>query len=137
MWNKKLFYKDSDWKEKQIIVTQENADEIMDFVRKHEPFKIKNIDWVWEKTLPHTKFMWIDKYEEKQLPTGQYFVCDFWKRHDISVSYFNCPCKEQFWGVLWMVFRAQLRELGYNISYNSDITDEIKRKRIEIYFNKN
>ena len=135
---KKLYYKDSDWLEKEATITEENADEIMDFVRKKVPFKIKNVNWIWEKTLPHSKFMWIDKYEPKQLPQWVWFICDFWKFHDFKVDYYNCPCRQQYWWVLWFVFKSELKELWYkNISYNSEITDEMRKKRIEKYFNKN
>lgn len=52
------------------------------------------------------------------------WICSFWWRHPLSTAW-ECNCSEKFW-TLWILFRDELKKLGYKIEYDSDITTEMQ-----------
>lgn len=60
------------------------------------------------------------------------YVCDFGHRHFLNQK---CKCLKEY-RTLWIIFKEKLKELWYEINYNSDITVEMQKKYKFLILNK-
>lgn len=70
----------------------------------------------------------IDWFEEiKRDPTLNWkrWICSFWTRHSVIWFPDNCDCDKKF-KTLWILFKDEIKKLGYNVNYDSDITKEMQ-----------
>ena len=54
------------------------------------------------------------------------WVCSFWIRHPITM-YDWCDCYKKFW-CPGLIFKDKLKEIWFDIYYDSDITEEMRQK---------
>lgn len=74
-------------------------------------WRASKIDWFWEFTVDKTL-------------AERNWVCSFWHRHPISTAW-ECSCAKEY-KTLWFIFKDKLKEMWYNIFYDSDITQEMQ-----------
>lgn len=53
------------------------------------------------------------------------WVCSFWTRHSVIWFPDNCDCDKKF-KTLWILFKDEIKKLGYKVNYDSDITKEMQ-----------
>lgn len=131
---KKLLYKDWDIV-KEAIITDLLASNIQDRYDKKLSWRLE-IDWIWNSTHIPFDFIWIKEYTEpKKLDDWAWFFCDFGTFHKFNEKkWWKCWCEKLAW-CNNIVFQNRMRDLWFDIVYNSDITKEMIKKYKEVYFN--
>ena len=70
------------------------------------------------------KIEWFEKIKKDIWLTQAVFICSFWVKHPLSM-WWNCNCSKEF-NTLWISFKDKLKEMWYEINYDSDITEEMR-----------
>ena len=121
----------------RINITKAQAELYEDELRmkKYTDFiKIHDIDT--DEVLFNWRCNEIKKFIEKKQDTTLWekvWVCEFGGRHPLSWQWF-CKCQKDF-GCYWFQFKDRLIELWFNVSYYSDINQEMKIRYKQKYFN--
>lgn len=95
--------------------------------KKHNDFfKIEDIDtqevlYNWRAS----KIEWFEQIKRDPSLQGAVWICSFWTRHPLSMAW-ECNCSKEY-DTLWILFKDKLKELWYNVFYDSDITYEMQQ----------
>ena len=117
----------TDWRELQITNEQYTSLKIkLEDSKFSDPLVIKDcdteqivFDWkVWAiKEFKH-------KTEESDYANSRRWICSYWWRHRLELQW-ECDCDKYFKCTKW-VFRDKLKELWYEIFYDSDINESMR-----------